>query len=165
MGKTSLIRRFVHDEFDDRYIMTLGAKVSKKELVVKGKEGDTSHVDMMIWDIMGQTELSDPMKGAFFTGVRKASFNGTNGILAVCDVTRRTTLYELREWVAAVLEVTGDIPVHFLANKVDLKDQISLEDEELRRVAENYNSLYDYTSAKTGENVPMAFQRLAEIMV
>ncbi|MBI4417089.1 MAG: GTP-binding protein, partial [Euryarchaeota archaeon] len=32
VGKTSLIRRYVLDEFDDRYIVTLGAKVSKKEL-------------------------------------------------------------------------------------------------------------------------------------
>ena len=32
VGKTSLIRRYVLEEFEDRYITTLGAKVSKKEL-------------------------------------------------------------------------------------------------------------------------------------
>ncbi len=30
VGKTSLIRRFVIDAFDDRYEMTLGAKVTEK---------------------------------------------------------------------------------------------------------------------------------------
>ncbi|MFQ6060709.1 MAG: hypothetical protein ACE5KV_05360 [Thermoplasmata archaeon] len=39
VGKTSLIRRYVHDEFDDRYISTLGAKVTKKEMTVDSKEG------------------------------------------------------------------------------------------------------------------------------
>src|SRR5437773_856423 len=32
VGKTCLIRRFIQDQFDDRYISTLGAKVSKKEI-------------------------------------------------------------------------------------------------------------------------------------
>jgi len=30
VGKTSLVRRFVFDAFDDKYIMTIGTKVSKK---------------------------------------------------------------------------------------------------------------------------------------
>ncbi|MCJ2563135.1 MAG: hypothetical protein LN417_03485, partial [Candidatus Thermoplasmatota archaeon] len=40
VGKTSLIRRFVFSEFDERYLYTLGTSVSKKEvtLVWKGEE-------------------------------------------------------------------------------------------------------------------------------
>ena len=34
VGKTSLIRRYVLDRFDDSYLMTLGAKVSKKRVGV-----------------------------------------------------------------------------------------------------------------------------------
>ncbi len=165
VGKTSLIRRFVHDEFDDQYIITMGAKVSKKELTVNDEGGTPSHVDMMIWDIMGQADFQDPLKGAFFKGATRAFFDGADGILAVCDVTRKNTLHQLRSWVAAVQDVAGDIPVHFLANKVDLTDQVSFEEEELRGVAEEHGSPYSYTSAKTGENVQLAFQRLAERIV
>src|SRR6059058_4325981 len=53
VGKTCLIRRFIQDQFDDRYISTLGAKVSKKEIKVDGPSGGMD-VDMTIWDIMGE---------------------------------------------------------------------------------------------------------------
>ncbi len=53
VGKTSLIRRYVEDAFDDKYISTLGAKVSKKELVLDSPSGPLN-VDMTIWDIMGE---------------------------------------------------------------------------------------------------------------
>ena len=35
VGKTSLIRRFVIDVFDDKYIATIGAKVSKRDIEYK----------------------------------------------------------------------------------------------------------------------------------
>ncbi len=38
VGKTSLIRRYVLDQYDDRYETTLGAKVTKKELRIPIKE-------------------------------------------------------------------------------------------------------------------------------
>ena len=36
VGKTSLVRRFVYDRFEDKYISTIGVKVSRKSLVVAG---------------------------------------------------------------------------------------------------------------------------------
>jgi small GTP-binding protein len=156
VGKTCLIRRFIHDEFDDRYISTLGAKVSKKEVVVEGDDGSKVEVDMTIWDIMGEKGFRELLKEAYF--------HGAQGILAVCDVTRKDTLYDLHDWVSAVHKVTGDIPIHFLANKVDLKDQMSFGEKELEEVAGKYGSPYMFTSAKTGENVQEAFQKLAEMI-
>src|SRR5947199_1004565 len=54
VGKTSLIRRFVQDEFDDRYITTLGAKVSKREMAFETPDRTKIHMDMTVWDIMGR---------------------------------------------------------------------------------------------------------------
>ena len=156
VGKTSLVRRFVSDEFDDRHIKTMGAKVSKKKIAVRLEDGSRVEMNMTIWDIMGQQTFRDIMKEAFFYGAQ--------GILAVCDVTRSDTLSELHGWVKAVYTVTGDVPAYFLANKVDLKDQISFDEQELREVAEKYDSPYSYTSAKTGENIQQAFQHLAEMI-
>ncbi|MFQ5986505.1 MAG: Rab family GTPase [Thermoplasmata archaeon] len=156
VGKTSLIRRFVHDEFDDRYVTTLGAKVSKKDIVVRVAEGKRLYVDMTIWDIMGEKSFLDLLKDVYF--------HGAKGILTVCDVTRRDTLYGLPDWVDAVQKITGDIPMYVLANKVDLKDQISFDEQELRELAGKYDSPYSYTSARTGENVQEAFQQLAGLI-
>ncbi|MFQ5883456.1 MAG: Rab family GTPase [Candidatus Methylomirabilales bacterium] len=153
VGKTSLVRRFVHDEFDDHYASTMGAKVSKKEIVVKNGNGNRVDVDMTIWDIMGEESFRDLLKEVYFHGVK--------GILTVCDLTRRETLFSLVGWVNAVRKVTGDIPLYILANKVDLKGRTSFDEVDLRAFAGEYGAPYAFTSAKTGENVQEAFQRLA----
>lgn len=158
VGKTSLIRRYVLDQFDDRYIQTLGAKVSKKETEVPHPEGDgTIRVLMNIWDVTGEKGFRELLKEAYF--------HGAQGILAVCDVTRKDTLYELDGWISSVERVIGKIPIHFLANKIDLKAQMSLEEVELARMSKVYLSPYVMTSAKTGENVWQAFKELSERIV
>ena len=52
VGKTSLIRRFVYDRFHDRYIATIGAKTSAKELNITSN-GDDIQLNLQIWDIIG----------------------------------------------------------------------------------------------------------------
>jgi len=153
VGKTCLIRRFVHDQFDDRYISTLGAKVSKKELAVDGASGPIT-VDMTIWDIMGEKGFRELLKEAYF--------HGAQGVLAVCDVTRKETLDDLGEWIAAVVKVTGHIPVQFLANKVDLKDQQAVTEGDVRDLAASHRAPFLFTSAKTGLNVEAGFAALAK---
>jgi len=154
VGKTCLIRRFIHDQFDDKYISTLGAKVSKKEVSLTNPNGQGDvEVDMTVWDIMGEKGFRELLKEAYF--------HGAQGILAVCDVTRRDTLIELPEWVSAVNKVAGAIPMAILANKVDLTEQRVVTDEELSKAAESYKAPWLRTSAKSGENVEAGFQKLA----
>ncbi|MFQ5883616.1 MAG: Rab family GTPase [Thermoplasmata archaeon] len=160
VGKTSLIRRYVHNDFDDKYITTLGAKVSKKEIGFDLEQQDM-HVDMdmTIWDIMGEKGFRDLVKEAFFIGTR--------GILAVCDLTRYDTLKELDDWVESVFKVVGSIPVVFAVNKVDLKDEVLLlyGETELDQATRAFDAPYLYTSAKTGENVENSFRELGQMII
>ena len=155
VGKTCLIRRFIHDQFDDRYISTLGAKVSKKEITVQGAGGPVD-VDMTIWDIMGEKGFRELLKEAYF--------HGAQGVLAVCDLTRKETLTDLDEWVAAVVKVTGKVPIEFLANKADLTDEATFTRDELEAAAKPHDAPCLFTSAKTGENVENAFAELAKMI-
>lgn len=155
VGKTSLVRRFVVDEFDDRYITTLGAKVSKREQTYASPDGSVTYrMDLTIWDIMGEKGFRDLLKEAFF--------HGAKGILAVADVTRYSTLKELDDWVQSVFNVVGEIPVVYAINKVDLKDEVTIlyGDKEIEQAARAFDAPYFYTSAKTGERVEEAFRRL-----
>lgn len=158
VGKTSLVRRFVQDEFDDRYIRTLGTKVSKKKLKVERSDADREyHINMTIWDIMGEKSFTDLLQEAFFYGA--------NGVIAVCDLTRKKTLKELKGWVEQVYGVTGEVPVVILGNKKDLEDRAQLTIKDLNRLCKKYQSSAYLTSAKTGEDVEGAFQGLAEAIV
>src|SRR5438552_2926773 len=80
VGKTSLIRRFVQDEFDDRYIATVGTKVTKRTVDVTWK-GAPAMLDMMVWDIMGE-------KG-FRALLRSEDCRGGHGLRAVCALKRK----------------------------------------------------------------------------
>ncbi len=157
VGKTSLIRRYVLDAFDDKYLTTLGTKVSKKEVEVTfPKENLVAKVDMLIWDIMGQHGFQELLKEAYFYGAR--------GILAVVDVTRRSTLTGLDDWVACVEEVAGHLPMLIAVNKTDLADKAEFGLPEITERCEAFDCGYFWTSAKTGENVEASFARLAMIV-
>lgn len=153
VGKTSLVRRFVLNEFDERYLYTLGTNVFKKEvLIVSGSR--RTKVTMMVWDIAGQKDLR-----RFFV---KSYFRGADGGIAVCDVTREHTLEDLSDWIRHMHEVCGPIPVTILANKVDLKEERVLKEGRLSGFARKHSAPYFFTSAKTGKDVEKAFAKTAE---
>lgn len=153
VGKTSLIRRFVYDQFSDKYVVTLGAKVTKKTLEVEDPQGrGEAHVDVAIWDIMGEKFLRELLREAYFYGAQ--------GILAVCDATRAETLVDLGDWKTAIEKVAGKVPIIVLANKIDLKDEAVIDEDGLRAFCEGWGSPFLFTSAKTGVNVEEAFTLL-----
>jgi small GTP-binding protein len=158
VGKTSLIRRFVIDQFDDKYLTTIGTKITKKDIYLKGGEGST-HMVLLIWDILGQ-------KGYRYT--QALSFGGIEGAIFVCDITRKATLESLRDyWLPSLVGVTGPVPMVFVANKADLSSEAEFGEKDLKElVAENKTLGADErcytTSAKTGKNVETAFHHLAQ---
>ncbi len=102
VGKTSLTRRFTMDEFSDRYITTIGTKVTKKNIYL-GEGANRSEIVLLLWDILGQ-------KGYKYT--QALSFGGIEGALLVSDLTRKDTLDSLREyWIPSIVKVTGPIPM------------------------------------------------------
>ena len=154
VGKTSLIKRYVLNEYDDRYIVTLGAKVSKKEVLLEPKDAEPIQMDMTIWDIMGS-------KG-FRELLREAYFHGAQGILGVADITRHDTLEDLDSWIESVFRTVGEVPVTFAVNKVDLRDQAAFDEDQVKQATSAFNAPYFYSSAKTGENVELVFRSLGE---
>ena len=156
VGKTSLIRRFVLNVFDERYETTLGTKVTKKTLELSFPDRDVAvQVDMTIWDIMGQQGFQELLKEAYFHGAR--------GILAVADLTRRSSLIDVVDWVGAVQGVAGSIPVLIAVNKSDLSQQAEFSQSEIGELREQFACDSLLTSAKTGERVEEAFLRLGRL--
>ena len=158
VGKTSLVRRFVTDDFSDKYITTIGLKVTKKEIDI-GPDDDKTNMILMIWDIIGQ-------KG--YKQTQSLSFKGVNGALLVADLTRNDTLDSLLEyWIPLIVKAVGPVPLIFLGNKADLKDEAEFGIEEIKSMAKKskeFGSTNEcfLVSAKNGENVEDTFIRMAE---
>jgi len=149
VGKTSLVRRYVFDVFDDKYLMSFGTKVSKKAVAF-----DDTQVDLMIWDILGQRTQNT---------LHAAYYRGAVGALIVCDCTRPETVTSLSSWVDSFVSVVGDMPITILANKCDLKKAISMT--ELKSFCDSIGAVLTETSAKTGVNVEDTFVQIASRMV
>jgi len=157
VGKTSLIRRYVLDMFSDDYIQTLGAKVTKKTILIPvHNPSPPLEVVMTIWDVMGNAGFRELLKESYFFGCQ--------GILAVCDATQRVTLEDLDGWIDRAWDVAPDVPVHILVNKVDLQGP-ALDEDRVRSFSEAYGSPYLFTSAKRGDNVTKAFDEIARRIV
>ncbi len=158
VGKTSLVRRYVLDAFDDRYLTTVGTKVSKKPVRVTDPSKDLdADIDLMIWDIMGQPGFREMLKDAYFFDAK--------GVLAVADLTRKDTLEDLKNWIKAVEGVTGKLPVIVAVNKADMATTAQFTTAEAVQAAESLGADVFMTSAKTGANVEEVFRRLGARVV
>ncbi|MFX0073234.1 MAG: Rab family GTPase [Candidatus Hermodarchaeota archaeon] len=150
VGKTSIIDRFVHDEFSSSYQMTMGVDFLRKEIQDKD-----FNVKLTIWDIAGQDR---------FKFMRKNFYRGSKGALLIFDLTRESTYQGLiKNWYPEMKQFLNvNIPFILIGNKVDLiKDTGRIVNaDDARAFAENNNSIYIETSAKTGENVENAFKEL-----
>lgn len=155
VGKTSLIRKFVTDKFDDKYIATIGTKVTKKQLELKNKD-EIIYLTLMIWDVLGQ-------KG--YRSVQSSSFKGADGVILVCDFTREETLRSLEEyWMPSIGDNLSKLGLVFVANKSDLAGQAQFSLDVLQKLASKYGSSAFSSSAKTGENVEEVFLSLGEML-
>jgi small GTP-binding protein len=161
VGKTSLVRRFVYDLFEDRYISTIGVKVSRKTLAVP-RDGEIVELTMMLWDLAGREE---------FDRVRASYLRGASGAVLVCDLTRPQTIDNLRIYVQELQAVSPNAHLVVAANKVDLVEPCRSGSqgppvlEPVQSAATSLGAPYYVTSAKTGEEVEAFFRHLGRRLV
>lgn len=156
VGKTSLIARYVVNKFDDKYIATIGTKVSRKDIQVI-KPNLIINLRMMIWDVLGQKEYSK---------IRTASMSGAQGVILVADLSRMETVQSVQDfWLKEVESVLGRTPIVLVGNKVDIAKKDSMAATVLESLGQKHNHPVFLTSAKTGDSVEELFASLGEQMV
>lgn len=147
VGKTSLLLRYIKDYFSDDLKKTIGSN-----FLIKDVELDEKTVRLLLWDIGGQPQ---------FHKLRTIYFKGSNAALGVFDLSSSQTLLKIPGWVSSIKKtVKKTIPMLLLGNKVDLEREVDrIEAEDL---AKRLNCEYMETSAKTGEKVELAFEKIAK---
>jgi small GTP-binding protein len=143
-GKTSLVQRFVHSRFSERYLSTVGVKIDRKELEIDG-----TGLTLVLWDLAGRDKQED---------ITTSYLRGAHAILYVADGTRRETCDQLPDLRSLVREAAGDVPEVLALNKSDLADQWALGRKDEEALAGGWELVR--TSAKTGVGVEDVFQRL-----
>lgn len=157
VGKTSLINRYVYDHFDDKYLSTIGLKVSQKLLppIRKNKHLELIQYSLLIWDIASMNK---------FDRMAKNYFSGASGALAISDLTRPDSLDELRKLSRQFLSVNSEAKIIIIGNKSDIIERSDLPNTDYEKIAREFCTEVMYTSAKTGSNVEEAFLKLVHIL-
>lgn len=141
VGKTSLIRRYVDNAFDDKYLSTIGVKISKKLITL-----DEIECELLIWDIEGATSVKK---------IPYSYFKGASGAIFVCDVNRSDTIEGLNEHINTFLILNNQAKYVIAYNKADL---LTISQKEELNLAGNIF----LTSAKEDSNVESLFATLAK---
>jgi len=151
VGKTSLLDNFSSKKFKTQYIPTVGVNIVKEQV-----ELDDGIVNLMIWDIAGQPQ---------FYMLHRPYFNGADGMMLAFDITRSSTFSNVQNWYNTAQKFgLSSIPRLLIGNKIDLKDERKIIKPMADHLAEKLNCTYYETSAKTGDNVKLIFQKTAEIV-
>lgn len=150
VGKTSLVRRYVHSIFSDGYRSTLGVKIDRATALI-----DDTQVNMVVWDIQGEDDEER---------VLPAYLKGASAYLLVVDPTRKYTLKSAMLLKLIADREAGHVPYIILLNKSDLSDQWEMTETDLAVLEKDALAVLR-TSAKTGENVAQAFELLARTLI
>lgn len=152
VGKTSVVERFVNNQFSDKYLSTVGVKIDTKEIEFPAL--GVTH-KLVIWDVAGADE---------FGHKEFAYLRGASGYIFVADGTRQATLAVVEHLNSQITEKYGSSPLVLLVNKRDLTQDWNVSDEYLDALTKAHGNVYQ-TSAKTGDEVDQAIYRLAELII
>ena len=143
-GKTSLVQRFVHSMFSERYLSTVGVKIDRKPIQLDGAD-----LTLVLWDLAGRDGHED---------ITTSYLRGSHAVLYVADGTRRETCDQLPELQALVRQAAGEVPEVLALNKSDLKERWALSAGDEQALAKAFDLVR--TSAKTGDGVEQTFLRI-----
>ena len=152
VGKTSILTKFVTNEFQSVYSSTIGVEFKLKDIYV-----NNNCARLKIWDTCGQEK---------FRAITRQYFKNSNGVFIVFDLTNKDTIKRLNVWMKDINDnITNDFFVFLIGNKVDIKDRDISISEEAKQFANNQKINYYEVSAKTGSGIYNVFEKMANKLV
>jgi small GTP-binding protein len=147
VGKTTLVNRYITNEFHENIQATLGATI-----LVKYLELENGIITLQVWDFGGQKR---------FKFLISSYAKGASGGIFMFDLTNYESLIALNDWLPEFGKTVRYVPLVIVGGKLDLKQQRVCKKDEVLDVMKSYKFLkYIECSSKTGENVESIFRVL-----
>ena len=147
VGKTSLINRYLRDNFIVETIKTLSVEISNKLIDVFGPI-----IELALWDSSGQE---------IYRGILTQLYRKAAAVVLIYDVANRSSFESLKRWIEELARYSSvkDAVKVIIGNKIDLNREVSLD--EGTAFAKKHNMEYLETSAKDSIDVAKAFEFVA----
>jgi len=149
VGKSSLVLRFVKDQFDDYRESTIGAAFLTQTVQLE----DGSTVKFEIWDTAGQER---------YKSLAPMYYRSAACAICVYDITQSASLEKAKSWIRELQrQADPSIVIALCGNKADLASRRQVSEEEAKKFADEEGLMWAETSAKSGEGVTELFDAIA----
>jgi Ras-related protein Rab-11A len=154
VGKTSILKRFLYNTFDDYTMTTIGMNSSIYDMTLK----DGTQIKIKIMDTAGEEK---------YKSLGKRYFTNADAVLFVFALDNMESLEHITSWLKVFEDSSNtriDVPKYLIGNKSDLIPEIHQEQID-KFLKENNTFKYKATSAKEGnKDITEVFQELGEIL-
>jgi len=149
VGKTTLLKTYVKNKFDAATKMTIGVQFFCKYIKINGTK-----ITIIFWDFAGLHR---------FRFLHPLFVLGAEGGLLAFDLTRKSTLKNIKEWAALLRVHNPNLPILLIGMKADLKKDVVVEDNIILELKNKFN-FYGYTkiSSKTGNSLDQILTKFYE---
>ena len=151
VGKTSIIRRFCENKFDEIGPMsTVMVGYNNKKL----KIDPYTEVEMKIWDTAGQEKYRSMTRGYL---------RDSNGIFIVFDLSKKKSFDSLQSWLDEInnADISKNCVKILIGNKSDFKEK-EVDENTAKTFAEENNMKFLSVSAKKGINIESMFEIMGD---
>jgi len=156
VGKSSIIKRFIHNEFNKSYLCTVGTELSRKSLLIGGNK----RANLFIWDTCGQEK---------FRTVTRQYYRDTQAIILVFDLTNGKTFKDLNSWLEEAIDYINNTKCLFfvLGNKSDETEKIVVTNEQIKSFLKKNPKIKKYyeVSAFNGHNIDLTFDKISQYLI
>lgn len=153
VGKTSIIRRYVENQYNSEYSYTIALNFLRKNII---RNGICNNI--FFWDTAGSEK---------FKAINSIFYRGADACILVFDLTTYLSFLNIEFWMDEFLLNTSPAKAHefpflLIGNKVDLKNKCMVNDRMIENFCKNKNIKYFSVSAKTSENLNEAIEYIID---
>lgn len=151
VGKTALVERVTNDIFVDAHVPTVGAQYVSLNIEINNQP-----ITLEFWDTAGQ-EVFRSLVGFYARDAK--------GIFILFDLTDDQSFFDLKQWIEFSNDQAPDAKIIVFGNKNDLTDLRKVPSDKLQEFADKNNVVFFEGSAKTGQAVQDAVEKMAEMVI
>ena len=154
VGKSSVAIRFSKNEFSEFQESTIGAAFLTKTINDRKSINPNDKVRFEIWDTAGQER---------YHSLAPMYYRGAKAAMVVYDITSEVSFEKAKEWVNELQQSANEnMIISLVGNKTDIEYLRKVEKDKAIEYANQNDLVFLETSAKSGDNITEAFNRIAD---